>query len=147
VIQCLTPSAVTSLGSPAKPVSAWQQGALSAWTSEYKGWNATGQSPSRFFVLVPESFCGHCNPASGLSEQLCPREKRSDRICRLDDHHTVLSRRFERSLCIGVERLKLHPFDRIQTGDKPVGLTHRRNRNGLAVQFDLERRSQGGLGI
>jgi hypothetical protein len=49
VIQCLTPSAVTSLGSPAKPVLAWQQGALSAWTSELQKLGRDGGIPSRLF--------------------------------------------------------------------------------------------------
>jgi hypothetical protein len=33
-----------------------------------------------------------------------------------------------------VQRLKLHPLDRTETGYKPVGLADRLNRNGLAIQ-------------
>ena len=49
MIQCLIPSAVTSLGSPAKPVLAWQQGALGAWTSESQKLGRDGVIPSRLF--------------------------------------------------------------------------------------------------
>jgi hypothetical protein len=49
VIQCLLPSAVTSLGSPAKLLSL-ATGALSAWTSEHKCWDATGAILSRLLV-------------------------------------------------------------------------------------------------
>jgi hypothetical protein len=50
VIQCLLPSAVTSLGSPAKLLSL-ATGALSAWTSEYNSWDATGVILSRLSVF------------------------------------------------------------------------------------------------
>jgi hypothetical protein len=62
VIQCLLPSAVTSLGSPAKASWAWQKGVLGAWTSEYKNRNAAGAIPPRFCL---EPFRGApANPES-----------------------------------------------------------------------------------
>jgi hypothetical protein len=52
VIQCLSPSAVTSLGSPAK-LSRLGNGALSApGPASYKSWGATGAIPSRLFYLA-----------------------------------------------------------------------------------------------
>jgi hypothetical protein len=51
VIQCLLPSAVTSLGSPAKlSIRAWHRGALSPGPASKKS-GATG-SPRRAFSLV-----------------------------------------------------------------------------------------------
>jgi hypothetical protein len=49
VIQCLLPSAVTSLGSPAKLSLTWQQGALSAWTSELQKMGRDGSHPAASF--------------------------------------------------------------------------------------------------
>jgi hypothetical protein len=49
VIQCLSPSAVTSLGSPARLLSL-ASGRLSPGPASYKGWDATGAIPSRLFV-------------------------------------------------------------------------------------------------
>ena len=55
VIQCLIPSAVTSLGSPAKPFQAWQRRALSPGPASYESRDATGAIPSRLFF---KSRCG-----------------------------------------------------------------------------------------
>jgi hypothetical protein len=78
VIQCLIPSAVTSLGSPAKLFQAWQQGALSAWTSEHKSQGATGAIPSRLFCA--STLCraldfapGHFARSSGDSGEAVAR--------------------------------------------------------------------------
>ena len=51
-------SAVTSLGSPAKPVWAWQQGALSAWTSELQKLGRDGVIPSRLFLAASTQLVG-----------------------------------------------------------------------------------------
>jgi hypothetical protein len=58
VIQCLLPSAVTSLGSPAKLVLGFAKGALSAWTSECKDWGATGKPAAPFAFLAVKSRTG-----------------------------------------------------------------------------------------
>jgi hypothetical protein len=55
VIQCLLPSAVTSLGSPAKLSISFAKGALSAWTSECKCWTRREQS-RRVFL---SGACGY----------------------------------------------------------------------------------------
>ena len=44
---------------------------------------------------------------------------------------------------IAVQRLKLYPFNRVETGDERVSLADGFDRNGLAVQLDAERRLQG----
>src|ERR1019366_4773943 len=51
VIQCLLPSAVTSLGSPAKLFSGLAKGALSAWTSELQKLRRDGSNPAAPFCL------------------------------------------------------------------------------------------------
>jgi len=87
VIQCLIPSAVTSLGSPAKLFQAWQQGALSAWTSEHKSQGATGAIPSRLFCA--STLCraldfapGHFARSSGESGKAVARNDGFERSAR-----------------------------------------------------------------
>jgi hypothetical protein len=52
VIQCLTPSAVTSLGSPARLFYGFATGRSQRLTSECKSWGATGAIPPRLFCFV-----------------------------------------------------------------------------------------------
>jgi hypothetical protein len=86
VIQCLTPSAVTSLGSPAKLSQASQQGALSAWTSECKNCDATGANPVaslRFGNACTElSGAGDFAFQSGVGQILRSASARSRMACR-----------------------------------------------------------------
>jgi hypothetical protein len=61
VIQCLSPSAVTSLGSPARLLSL-ASGRPSPGPASYEGWDATGAIPSRLFVLgaaIPRCAIAH----------------------------------------------------------------------------------------
>jgi len=57
VIQCLVPSAVTSLGSPAELDRLGLEGVSSAWTSEFQERGATGH-PAAPSLLWPLSFVG-----------------------------------------------------------------------------------------
>jgi len=50
VIQCLTPSAVTSLGSPAKLLTLCTGALPSAWTSEKQKLGRDGSNPVAFFI-------------------------------------------------------------------------------------------------
>jgi len=108
-----------------------------------------GQSTRKGILLYGPPGTGKTHTiryrATPLSKQLRAREKRSNRVGRLHDHHPVFGGRFECGLGIVVERLKLHPFDRVESGDEPVGLADRRNHDGLAIQIDLERRPQWGV--
>jgi alginate O-acetyltransferase complex protein AlgI len=71
VIQCLSPSAVTSLGSPAEQV-AWPKGAPSAWTSEFHEIGArreTFRRAPRLDRVVPHRSRAtrQARPAAGLA--------------------------------------------------------------------------------
>ena len=68
VIQCLVPSAVTSLGSPARLLSRLRNWAFSApGPARYKSWDATGAIPSRLFLLPGCADRTRVYPGSALS--------------------------------------------------------------------------------
>jgi hypothetical protein len=61
VIQCLAPSAVTSLGSPVRLIDAWQQGALGARSSELQKLGRDGATRRVFFgQSVKAGQCSEC---------------------------------------------------------------------------------------
>jgi len=79
VIQCLTPGAVTSLGSPARLFQAWHQGVLSAWTSELQQLRRDGSNPVASFL----SICNlHWRPRVGAKAE----SRDSVNIARLAPH-------------------------------------------------------------
>jgi hypothetical protein len=70
VIQCLTPSAVTSLGSPARLVLGLASGRSQPWTSELRKLGRDGSNSVASFLY---RHCPMCNCTSGDAPQREPQ--------------------------------------------------------------------------
>src|SRR4051794_22122586 len=81
-----------------------------------------------------------------LSEQLGADEQHAHGVGRLHDEHGVLGGAFERRNRVFMQRAEFHPLDRFEAGEELIGLADGRDRQRVAVQLDLERRAQRGLG-
>jgi hypothetical protein len=114
VIQCLSPSAVTSLGSPARLLSL-ASGRPSPGPASYEGWDATGAIPSRLFVLgaaIPRCAIAHrrfaltralsdkrCAPARGMTKAGRTATRRANQRAAQTDRLAVVQYLAQKYFC------------------------------------------------
>src|SRR6187399_1092296 len=85
--------------------------------------------------------------ALSASQQLGADEQRAEGVGRLHGQHRITGGILQRTDSTGVQRAEFDPFDRAEIADEAVSLADRSDRHRLAVQVDVEDRTQRRIGI
>ena len=103
----------------------------------------------RIFCTVRTSIAAneaHARAAQKSRKKAGAGKQRAQCVGRLHGQHGIFIGTSKRPHRVVMQRPELHPLNRAEPRYESIGLADGRNRNRLAIQFDLECRLQRRLG-